>query len=311
MKTSRRLLIGAGLVAGSGALAASLNPLSAFNFLVPKDDGSVLIDEALAYGPDPRHKLDVYGPAQRTGPLPLLVFFYGGAWSSGARQHYAFAARALAAQGFIVALPDYRLVPSVRYPAFLEDCAAAVRWSRQHLRALGADTDSVYLMGHSAGAYNAAMLAFDPTWLGSERAALRGLVGLAGPYDFLPLSDPATQAAFGHVEHLAATQPVHHAAAWPPALLLHGAADVRVRPRNSRSLHDKLVAAGNAARLALYPGVDHGDILLALSGMFRGRAPTLADAVRFMRTGAPQRGQLAGAHGAVRPHPVPARGRSV
>ena len=128
---------------------------------------------------------------------PVVVFFYGGAWSSGRREDYAFVGRALAAQGFVVVVPDYRLVPEVRFPTFLDDSAAAVQWARENGAAFGGDGERITLVGHSAGAYNAAMLALDPRWLGPDRAAVRGFVALAGPFDFLPLDDPATIAAFG------------------------------------------------------------------------------------------------------------------
>src|SRR3546814_8631076 len=101
--------------------------------------------------------------------------------------------RAFAAQGFVVAVPDYRLVPKVRFPAFVEDSAAAVKWVRAHIARFGGDPDRIVLAGHSAGAYNAAMLAVDPQWLGPDRAAVKGWATLAGPYEFLPLDTRRTE----------------------------------------------------------------------------------------------------------------------
>ncbi|WP_461384471.1 alpha/beta hydrolase, partial [Devosia indica] len=123
----------------------------------------------MSYGAGPRRKLDVYGPRRRDDtPLPVVVFFYGGAWNSGSRTHYGFAARALAAMGYLVVVPDYRLVPEIEYPAFLKDCAAAVAWVSDHIAAYGGDPGRLALAGHSAGTYNAACLALDPRWLGPE-----------------------------------------------------------------------------------------------------------------------------------------------
>ncbi|HEX8261430.1 MAG TPA: alpha/beta hydrolase, partial [Allosphingosinicella sp.] len=218
---------------------------------------------------------------------PVIVYFYGGSWNSGRRQGYAFAGRALAARGFVVVVPDHRLVPEARYPEFLRDCAAAVRWARRHASRFGGDGGRIVLVGHSAGAYNAAMLALDPSLLGPDRAAIRGFAGLAGPYDFLPLDDPSTIAAFGKWPRPAETQPVRHAGPGaPPALLLHGADDVRVKPRNSRILAERLAAAGGDARLTLYPRLGHVAILTALAVPFRGRAPVLADVAGFARRAA-------------------------
>jgi len=256
--------------------------LAAFNALLPKDLGSRRAGGGLAYGANPRQMLDIYAPRAAGNGRPVIIFFYGGAWSSGNRQGYGFVGRALAAKGFVVAVPDYRLVPEVEYPGFLEDAAAAVRWVRAHAGEYGGDGGRIVTMGHSAGAYIAAMLALDPGLLGNDRMAIRGLAGLAGPYDFLPLDDSATIAAFGNWPDLAETQPVNHAAAGsPPALLLHGDADTRVKPRHTRALAERLRGAGSDARTHLYPGIGHASILTSLAVPLRWRAPVLADVVRF------------------------------
>lgn len=265
------------------AVVPMLDPLGTFNALVPKDRASARVAEGVAFGAGPRLSLDVYAPrAAAIRPRPVIVFLYGGSWNSGRRQGYGFAGRALAAQGFVVLVPDHRLVPEVRYPEFLSDCAAAVRWARNEAGRYGGDGDRIVLVGHSAGAYNAAMLALDPGLLGADRAAIRGFAGLAGPYDFLPLDDSSTIAAFGQWPRLAETQPVGHAAKGaPPALLVHGADDVRVKPRHSRALAARLEAVGADVELKLYPRLGHVGILTALAVPFRRKAPVLADVARF------------------------------
>jgi acetyl esterase/lipase len=280
---TKRLLLALVAAVTLGAMAFALDPLGSFNALVPKDRGSARVAEGVAYGKGPRSKLDVYAPRARAAAArPVIVFLYGGSWNSGRRQAYAFAGRALAARGFVVIVPDHRLVPEIAYPVFLRDCAAAVRWARSHARAWGGDGNRIVLVGHSAGAYNAAMLALDPAWLGPDRVAVRGFAGLAGPYDFLPLDDPATIAAFGAWPRPDETQPIRRAARGaPPALLLHGGADTRVRPRNSRALAERLRGVRADARLNLYPGLGHVGILTAMAIPFRGRAPVLADVADF------------------------------
>ena len=270
------------------ALLAACSPLRAFNAFVPQDRGAIAAERGSAYGSHPRQRIDVYRPRTwRPGQpaLPIIVFFYGGSWQEGERGGYAFAARGFADAGFVVAVPDYRLVPEVRFPAFLEDSAAAVRWVRANAARLGGDPDRIVLVGHSAGAYNAAMLAVDERWLGADRQAVRGLVGLGGPYDFLPLDIPVTIAAFGQErDDGARTQPVNFASAGdPPALLLHGALDTTAYPRNSQRLASLLQAAGVDARVKLYPRVGHVGIVTALARPFRGRAPVLQDVVAFAR----------------------------
>jgi acetyl esterase/lipase len=264
-------------------MAVKIDALGTFNALMPKDSASARMAKDVAYGRGERRRLDVYAPrASASRPRPVILFLYGGSWNSGRRQGYAFAARALAAKGFVVVVPDYRLVPEVRYPEFLSDCAAAFRWARRNVGGYGGDGERIVLIGHSAGAYNAAMLALDPSLLGADRAAIRGFAGLAGPYDFLPLDDESTVAAFGAWPRLAETQPVNHVApGLPPVLLLHGDGDSRVMPRHSRKLAGLLRAAGADVELKLYPGLGHVGILAALARPFRGRAPVLADLARF------------------------------
>lgn len=266
-----------------GTLASSCSPLRMFNAVMPKDGGTVLAVRGAAFGSDPRQRVDVYRPKTvSAAPRPIIVFFYGGSWNSGTKSGYAFVGRALAARGVVVAIPDYRLVPQVHYPAFLEDNTAAVRWVRTHAGEFGGDRDRLILAGHSAGAYNAAMLALDPRWLGRDRAAVRGLIGLAGPYDFLPFDGPVVKQAFAGVREPELTQPVHFATAGsPPAFLATGDKDDVVRPANSDALTSKLQAAGIRTERRRYPNVGHAGLVTAIAKPFRGRATVLDDMVAF------------------------------
>lgn len=279
MKLGRRRIVGALL----GLLASACSPLKMFDSIVPKDGGVRLAVRDAAFGPDPRQRLDVYVPkAVSGGPRPIIVFFYGGSWNSGTKSGYSFVGRALASRGFVVAIPDYRLVPQVRYPTFLEDNAAAVRWVRGHAREFGGDADKLVLAGHSAGAYDAAMLALDPRFLGTDRKAVRGLIGLAGPYDFLPFDGPVVQRTFGGAGDPAATQPVHYVQPGdPPAFLATGDKDETVRPANSDSLAARLQAVGTEVERKRYPGVGHAGLVTAIARPLRGRAPVLDDMVNF------------------------------
>lgn len=271
-----------GVLVAALVVAGACAPLKTFDTLVPKDGGAKRVASGVAYGQGPRRMLDVYAPTAARGPLPVIVFFYGGSWNSGDRRNYSFVGRALAARGFVVVLPDYRVVPEILFPDFLKDGAAAVHWARAHAKDYGGDGERIVLMGHSAGAYNAAMLAVDPQWLGVDRKAVRGLVGLAGPYDFLPFDVAASIDTFGKWPRPDETQPLTYASADdPPALLLHGAEDKTVLPRNSIALARKLKAAGVDAQYRAYPGVGHINIIVALAKPLRGRAPSLADAADF------------------------------
>ena len=261
------------------------SPLHTFNALMPKDPGVQRIAN-VAYGTGPRQAMDMYRPAQRSATaLPVIVFLYGGSWNSGDRQGYEFVGRALAAKGFLVAIPDYRLVPQVHYPAFLQDNAAAVRWIAQHAGDYGGQSGRVVLVGHSAGAYNAAMVAMDPRWLGADRAMVRGFVGLAGPYDFAPFVDKTVEETFAGVADQASTQPIAYAGAGsPPALLATGDRDTVVRPRNSDALARALRANGVRVERLTYPRVGHAGLITAFAAPLRSHAEILDATAAFART---------------------------
>lgn len=267
------------------AACSNLATLNRLNALTPGDGGVVRRVDGAAYGPDPRQKLDVYAPEHAPGPLPVIVFVYGGGWNSGDRGGYAFAARALAARGFVVVVPDYRLVPAVRFPAFVDDAAAAIRWTVDHVAASGGDPTRIAVAGHSAGAHIALLVTLDRHYLAAAGApgAIKAAVGLAGPYDFLPFDAQSAIDAFGAAPDKLATQPIHFVRAdAPPVLLLTGEADDVVRPRNTAALAAALRRAGAPVEVKTYPGLGHIGILLALSKPFRGKADVVEAMTRFL-----------------------------
>lgn len=275
-----------GLSAIAASVAAACSPLSMFATFTPKD-AALSRGRGVAYGPGPRQKLDVYAPRGTTDPAPVAVFFYGGSWDSGRREDYGWVGRALAAQGFLTLVADYRLYPEVRYPTFVEDGALAVRWAVDHAAELGGDPGRLVLVGHSAGAYNAAMLALDRRYLtaaGVEPGAVKAFAGLSGPYDFLPLDGPITRRTFGEAADLPGSQPGRYARRdAPAAFLATGDADRTVYPRNTRKLAAALREAGAKVEERHYEGLNHADTVLALSKPLRGKAPLLAEMTAFLK----------------------------
>lgn len=254
-----------------------------------RGDRARKLGDGVSYGPLGRHQLDVWSPSHPDNArLPVMIFFYGGSWHAGERRDYGFAGAAFAGQGFLTVVPDYRLVPEVRYPSFLEDAALAVRWVWSHIAEYGGDPAKITVGGHSAGAYIAAMLALDPRWLGAVQIpsdTIRAGVLLSGPFDFAPFREWRGRATFGTYHDPAETQPINHCRAdAPPLLLQHGSSDRLVYAKNSRSLDAALSRVGAPHELRIYQGCDHAGTLVALSRPFRGRFPILADAVRFLRS---------------------------
>ncbi len=255
----------------------------------------------LPYGEGERGLLDVHAPKGGEG-RPVVVFFYGGGWDSGHRRDYGWVGAALARQGFAAVVPDYRIHPHARWPDFLEDAAKAVRWARDNAARFGGDPDRMVLMGHSAGAYNAAMLAVDGCWLGAEgmdpTCDLRGWIGLSGPYDFLPLRSDVLKAIFGPEDQWPRTQPVSHVTPGaPPALLITGDRDKVVLPRNTDRLAGRLHEAGVEARVVHYPKLNHPGTVGVLAAPLRFAAPVMAEAAAFVRT-------ATGPAGRARPSPA-------
>jgi acetyl esterase/lipase len=243
---------------------------------------------ALPFGTH-RQTLDVWRPAGKdSAKRPVLIFWYGGGWVKGDRRAYAFAARAFAKAGFVVVVPDYRKVPVVRFPAFLQDGAEAVKWTRDHIADFGGDPARIAIAGHSAGAYTVAMLALDRRWLeaeGVDPGIVKAAIGLSGPYDFYPWTSPRSEAAMLGVADPAMTQPIHFARAdAPPMLLVSGDKDTTVRPRNALHLAARLKALGAPVTLRIHPGLNHEDVVMALSKPFRGKAPVLAESIAFLDT---------------------------
>ncbi len=237
------------------------------------------------YGRRPRHVLDVY-PAVTSEPAPVIVFFYGGGWEDGERGDYFFVGSALASRGFTTVIPDYRVYPEVHFPEFVEDAATAMRWTVDHIAEFGGDRRRLIVMGHSAGAHIAAMLAFDRKWFASvnldARIELSAMIGLAGPYDFLPLHSQTLKQIFGPEKDLAGTQPINFVDAFaPPVFLATGKNDRTVEPGNTIRLTERIRCLGGKAEMKLYDQVDHRTLVGALARPLRFLAPVLDDVVGF------------------------------
>lgn len=253
---------------------------------VSPDTGSVVYPN-LVFDPAHQLALDIYAPPDARD-LPVLVFFHGGNWQSGRRQWYRWMGETLARQGLVVAIPDYRKYPQVRLEGFISDASHAVAWVHAHAAEYGGDPRVLFLMGHSAGAHIAALLATDGRWLegvGLCPRQLAGFIGLAGPYDFLPLSNPAYIGMFGNTPKAQArSQPVNFVDGdEPPMLLMQGTGDHYVRPENAYSLARRMHAVGESAEVRIYPGMGHIHLLLSFSRPLRAGSTSLRDTMDFIR----------------------------
>ncbi|WP_219406487.1 alpha/beta hydrolase [Pseudomonas sp. Colony2] len=266
-------------------LLAACSPIKVLNALTPTS--TFTKTSSLAYGDDPRQKLDIYRPVTALPDAPVVVFFYGGSWNSGSKDDYGFVGEALASRGIVVVIADYRLYPQVRYPLFLQDGAQAVAWAYQHSAEYGGDPRKLYVMGHSSGAYNAAMLALDPQWLagvGLSPSVFKGWIGLAGPYDFLPIENRDVRPVFFYPDSPPDSQPINHVSqSAPPSLLIASVDDNLVNPkRNTGGLAKKLRAAGVPVEEFYFTKTNHATLVASMSLPLRWLAPVLDRVTAFI-----------------------------
>ena len=228
----------------------------------------------VAYGQHPRQRMDIYAPVEADN-APVVVFFYGGRWSDGDRALYAFIGEAMSNLGYVTVIPDYRLYPEVTFPAFVEDGAQALMRTREIVAQHGGDPERLFLMGHSAGAHIAALLSTDSGYLnriGGLRSMITGFIGMAGPYDFLPIYANDLANIFGPPSRYEQSQPINYVDdQLPPMLLVHGENDTTVYVKNSRNLARAASRAGAPdVTLLVYPNLTHARLIAALSSPLRG-----------------------------------------
>lgn len=275
------MALGAGLMPRPASAVSLMDP---FNISNAMDSGVVKIGDGIPYAGGPRGKLDVYVQQNPRGNAPVAMFIYGGAWSRGERWEYEFVGRALASRGFVTVIPDYRLVPDVTYPAFLYDVAVAAKWVQDNIATFGGTPDKLFLGGHSAGAYNAVMLGLEPSFLreAGVTSPIRGVAGLAGPYDFYPFEFEDVRAAFGYAANPEGTQPVRMVTQnAPPMFLATGNLDLIVKTDNTTTLAARLRENMVPVDERYYEGIGHMEIVTSMGAMMRWRAPVLDDMVNF------------------------------
>lgn len=300
MRARRRALAALALF-GPAVLAGCSNVLLAIANGADALGGGYSRRTNLAYGVLPRERADVYvprGPA--AGPRRAVVFLHGGGWNAGSKDDYRFVAAGLANAGFVVVVPNYRLHPAAKMADALTDVAAAVAWTQVNATLWDAATngatagdrsgaapsaDGVVVIGHSAGAHLAAMLATDGRWLhGAGAKPLAGFAGFAGPYDFLPLTDPVLMDYFGPPDRYPESQPVNFVTPrTPPAFLVHGTDDHVVEPRNTTALAQKLRDAGVPVQLFMLAGEGHAQVLVRFARTNRHDDPVYHALVDFLR----------------------------
>lgn len=239
----------------------------------------------LIYDREHNLRADLYSPLKAQN-APVIVFFYGGRWTEGAKEDFRFVGQSLASKGYVTVIPDLRKYPDVRFPDFVTDAALAVRWTRDNIAQYGGSGQRLFVMGHSSGAHVAAMLALDERYLkaaGGSRTWLRGMIGLAGPYDFLPIVDPTLRDVFGPPDRFEQSQPIMFTDGRNPPLLLMASEDDRVVDiKNTRNLSRAVSKAGGPVETVIYPKMSHDLMLGSIGPVLRNRSDVLANIDSFV-----------------------------
>ena len=227
-----------------------------------------------------RCRLDVYGPTDRAG-FPTVVWFHGGGMTGGSRSVPA----GLKGKGIAVVAADYRLSPGVKSPVYIEDAAAAVAWTFKNIASFGGSTNLIFVSGHSAGGYLAAMIGLDKRWLGVHGLDPDRIAGL------IPLSPQAiTHFTIRSERGISSKQPVvddmaplyHVRADAPPLLLITGDREKELLGRyeeNAYFWRMMKIAGHKDVELHELPGFDHGGMAepafpLLLEFVSKRTAPT-------------------------------------
>jgi len=237
---------------------------------------AVELDIPYANGGDER-KLDLYIP--RRERYATIVFTFGGGWHTGSRKSVAPIGAKFQDAGFGCALPSHRLSPKDKFPAQIEDIAAAFAWVKRHIAEKGGDPQRVFLMGHSSGAQLSLLLATDPKYLaehGLSRRDIAGVVGLSTPVDLKPRAErkgfgDALMAGRGaevfsrDVEVMADASPIRHVTkVMPPVLLIVGDRDFPMLEGDARAFVERSRGLDLSATLYVAKDRDHMGVVRSL-----------------------------------------------
>lgn len=284
-KRSVKKLISAALMGVAATVSSACSPVKVLNSLVPSD--GYHLHANIAYGDLKRQQLDIYQPRHVNAALPVVIFFYGGSWDSGQKQDYKFVAEALASHGLLVVIPDYRVYPDVLFPEFMDDPARVAKWVKQNIQQFGGDSQRVFLAGHSAGAHIAVMLGVNAKYLAQvalKPGDFRGVIGLAGPYDFLPLKSARLKEIFGAESEQWKSQPINFVdGSNPPMQLMVGLKDDTVWPRNTFNLAAKIQQSGGQVEVVEFPTYHHIDMAAKLAKPLRGDGSLLKHMMEFIQ----------------------------
>lgn len=218
----------------------------------------------LAYGADPKQRLDLYLPPGLARRRPVFVFLHGGGFREGDRAHYGYVAEPFAAHGIATIVASYRLHPH-RYPAQVEDTRRILDWIRRHVTRYGGDPERVFVGGHSAGAILSALVGVKTVWedgLDLPPDFVKGIVPVSGPYD-LRTAKGFVSDFVESAEERSAASPLLAVGRTPAAVVAFGSRE-GFYAEGSRAFVEALTKRGGEAHLVELDGMGHDATAMAL-----------------------------------------------
>ena len=255
-----RMKLNTGLLIMLSLLVSGCTKVGLFAANVPARFNTAQEYKDLVYDEKTGQALDLYVPAEQQEKRPVLVFFYGGRWTDGDKAQYRFIADAFTKEGYIVAIPNYRKYPNVKFPAFVEDGASAIAWLHDNVAQYKGSPDQIFVAGHSSGAHIGALIATDPAYLDAynlKRSTIKAFAGLSGPYAFVPKAEDLKD-MFGPPERYPLMRaPNFVDGKQPPMLLIHGLQDTIVVLENAEKLKRAVDENDGIAVLKTYKHLNH------------------------------------------------------
>ena len=223
----------------------------------------------LAYGTDPKQRLDLYLPGAKPGNAPVFLFLHGGGFREGDKAHYGFIAEPFLNNGVITAIASYRLTGAgFHYPDQPDDVKLAIRWLYENIAGYGGNPQAMYVGGHSAGAILSADIGVNRAWLaemGMPRTIIKGIVPVSGPYDMRERGRPGERYAYAPTAELQEqASPILQIKDPVPVFLVAVGSEEKYQDSSSAFVA-ALKAGGVDAHYLLLDGEDHKDTVLSLA----------------------------------------------
>lgn len=235
------------------------------------DKPTVRVVKDLVYLPDVNYadnkdKLDVYLPEGKTN-TPVIVSFYGGGLTAGDKNQQAFIGERFAAAGIATVVVNYRLTPTVMHPGHIQDAAASFAWVKRHIGEYGGDPRSVFVIGHSAGAYLVSLLSTDERYLAAQKLSLKDIRGVVPVSAFYSVEKTGVapdrdKRVWGTDEKVwIDASPAHHLhTGIPPTLILYADGDDDWRRQQNTDMAQAMKKAGDTVTIAMIHNRTHNTI---------------------------------------------------